>query len=134
MPRSRTLRLAGPLAVAAAAAGGVALVATVDPNDPGHYPTCPFLWATGLYCPGCGALRTVHALAHLDVATAVGLNVLVAALVPLAVLWWGRWTYRQWTGRPRRWLAPAWSLWGLIAVVMAFWLLRNLPGLAVLAP
>ena len=126
--------MAGPVAVAGAAAGVAAFVGAVDPNEPGHYPTCPFLWLTGLFCPGCGALRTLHALVHLDVPAALSLNVLVAAFVPLLVLWWGRWTYRQWTGRPRRWLAPAWSLWTLLAVVVAFWVLRNLPGLEVLAP
>jgi hypothetical protein len=120
--------------VAAVAAGVVSYVAAVDPNEAGHYPTCPFLWLTGLYCPGCGALRTLHALAHGDVAAAAGLNVLVLTAVPLMVAWWGRWTYRQWSGKPRRWLAPGWSLWTLLVVVVAFGVLRNLPAFAVLAP
>jgi hypothetical protein len=127
-------RLGGPLLVAAAAAGALAYVAAVDPHEPGRYPTCPFLWATGLLCPGCGALRTVHALTRLDVATAVSLNVLVTVAAPLLVLWWTRWTYRQVTQRPRRWLAPTWSLWLLVAAVAGFWVLRNVPGLEVLAP
>lgn len=131
---SRGQRITGPVAVAGAGVAVAALVGTVDPNEPGHYPTCPFLWVTGLYCPGCGALRTVHALVHLDVPTALSMNVLVTAFVPLLVLWWGRWVYRQWTGRPRRWLAPAWVLWTLLAVVLAFWVLRNVPGLELLAP
>jgi hypothetical protein len=120
--------------VAAAAAGVLFLVTAVDPNEAGHYPTCPFLWVTGLYCPGCGALRTLHALGHADLATAAGLNVLVLAAVPLLVAWWVRWTYRQWRGTPRRWLAPGWSLWTLLVVVVAFGVLRNLPWFAVLAP
>jgi hypothetical protein len=128
------LRLWQPAAVAAGAAAVVAYVGSVDPNETGHYPTCPFLWATGLFCPGCGALRTIHALAHLDVPTALSLNVLVVGFVPLLALWFGRWSYRRWTGRPRRWLAPTWSLWGLLALVVSFWVLRNLPGLEVLAP
>lgn len=130
----RGRRLAGPVAVAAGALAAAGLVGTVDPNVPGHYPTCPFLWVTGLFCPGCGALRTVHALVHLDVATALTLNVLVVACVPLLALWWVRWSYRQWTGRPRRWVAPAWSLWTLLVVVVAFGVLRNVPGFEVLAP
>ncbi len=28
-----------------------AYVGTVDPNAPGHYPVCPLLHYTGLYCP-----------------------------------------------------------------------------------
>ena len=42
----------------------------VDPNQPGHYPTDPFLAITGLYCPGCGTLRALHALARGDLLTA----------------------------------------------------------------
>lgn len=128
------LRLGPPAAVAALAAAATGYVALVDPNEPGHYPTCPFLAITGLYCPGCGALRTVHALTRLDLGTAVSLNVLVVAAVPLLVaLWWG-WMRRRWTGTSRTWLAPGWVLWGLLAVVVSFTVLRNVPGLEVLAP
>jgi len=127
-------RLGPPAAVATLAAATTGYVALVDPNEAGHYPTCPVLAITGLYCPGCGALRTVHALARLDVGTAVSLNVLVVAVVPLLVgLWWG-WARRRWTGACRTRLAPAWALWGFLAVVVSFAVLRNMPGLEVLAP
>ena len=50
------------------------------------------------------------------------------AAVPFLVAWWGRWTYRQWSGAPRRWLAPAWSLWTLLVVVaVAHLLIRFVP-------
>ena len=39
--------VAGPLGVAALAAAAVGVVAAVDPNEAGHYPTCPFLSLTG---------------------------------------------------------------------------------------
>ena len=128
------MSLRGPLGTAAAAAVGVAYLGAVDPNQPGHYPTCPFLWLTGLYCPGCGALRTVHALAHGDLRTAVGLNVLaVAGFVLLGVIW-VRWTVREWRGVPRTTVAPAWSLRLMAGVTVVFWVLRNLPVGAALAP
>jgi hypothetical protein len=123
-----------PLLLGAAATVALLYVRSVDPNQPGHYPTCPFLMLTGWYCPGCGALRTLHALAHLDLQRALSLNVLVTVAAPLLVLWWVRWAYRGWAGVPRRWLAPAWTLWTLLAVVVAFGVLRNLPWFAVLAP
>ncbi|MFC7733202.1 DUF2752 domain-containing protein [Actinomadura keratinilytica] len=72
--RSRGRALVGPGIVLAAAAAGVALVSVVDPHEPGHYPTCPLLWATGLYCPGCGGLRMVNSLTHGRVGEAFGLN------------------------------------------------------------
>jgi hypothetical protein len=133
-PAQRVVALRAPVAVAAAAVSVAMLVALVDPNEPGHYPTCPFLALTGHPCPGCGSLRALHALAHGDLAAAVGRNLLVVAAVPLLGLAWARWTRRAWGGRPRPSLAhPAW-VWTLLVVVLGFWLLRNLPFAAALAP
>ena len=70
----RVRRLALPGMVAAAAALGTAYVASVDPNQPGHYPLCPTYALAGIYCPGCGMLRATHDLAHLDVAGAFARN------------------------------------------------------------
>lgn len=130
--RGRDLR--APLGVAALAAGAVAVVALVDPNQPGHYPTCPFLALTGLQCPGCGSLRAVHAMAHGDVSVALGLNVLtVLAAVALVVIWL-RWVRRSWTGRQRTGVAPPAMLWSLAVVVVVFAVVRNMPFGAFLAP
>jgi Protein of unknown function (DUF2752) len=61
--------------------GAVALVGALDPNAPGHFPTCPVLALTGWWCPFCGGLRAVHALVHGDPATAVARNPLVPLFV-----------------------------------------------------
>lgn len=134
-------RLAGPVTLGAAALVGTALVALVDPGQPGHYPSCPFLVLTGWYCPGCGGLRAVHALTHGDLATAVDRNALLVALLPLAVpayLWWLR---RSWQAPlPRaaaRALPPGVRYWtaGVAWIVLVvFGVLRNLPAGAWLAP
>ncbi len=130
----RVAALAKPLGTAAAALAATAYVGVVDPNDPGHYPTCPFLALTGAFCPGCGSLRAVHALATGDPAAAVGLNVLtVVGLVVLAVIW-GRWAVRSWRGQPRSSVAPAWSLYLMLGVAVVFWVVRNLPVGEALAP
>ncbi len=124
-----------PLGVAAAAGAVFAVVGAVDPNQPGNYPTCPFLWATGLFCPGCGTLRTIHALAHLDPVAAIGLNPLALAMVPFLVFWWGRWMINAWRGRPRRTtLAHPAYLWAFLALIVVYWVVRNLPFGAFLAP
>jgi uncharacterized RDD family membrane protein YckC len=123
----------GPLLLATAAVAGTVYVGISDPNQPGHYPTCPFLALTGWYCPGCGGLRAIHALAHGQFGEAVARNALLVGLLPLAIAAWGAWLARSLTGRPRRG-APVWLLWTLITVAVAFGILRNLPGGAALAP
>ncbi|NJP97330.1 DUF2752 domain-containing protein [Nonomuraea sp. FMUSA5-5] len=133
--KRRLKALLPPLGVAALTGAVFTVVGMVDPNEPGHYPTCPFLWLTGLYCPGCGTLRTIHALAHLDPVAALGLNPLAVAMIPFLVFWWGRWVVRAVQGRPRRTTLahPAW-LWAFLAIVMVYWVVRNLPFGAFLAP
>lgn len=126
------LRVPG-LALAAAAAV-TTLVAVVDPNQPGHYPTCPFLAVTGYYCPGCGSLRALHDLAHGDVAGALARNplmVLAAGGLLVAFVLWAR---RLWRGLPRTWVAPPRLLYALLTLVLAFWVLRNVPGWTWLSP
>jgi Protein of unknown function (DUF2752) len=126
--------LRAPFGAAAAAIAATAYVGLVDPNESGHYPTCPFLALTGEFCPGCGSLRAVHALTHGDLRAAVGLNVLtVVATVAMAVLW-GRWVVRSWRGQPRTTVAPAWTLYLLAGVVLVFWVVRNLAVGQALAP
>jgi hypothetical protein len=46
--------LRAPLMVAGATLAATTYVGAVDPNEGGHYPACPFLALTGLYCPACG--------------------------------------------------------------------------------
>ena len=36
--------------------------------------------------------------------------------------------------QPRRLIAPAWSLYALFWAIMAFWVLRNVPGFGFLGP
>jgi hypothetical protein len=123
-----------PLGAAAAALLAVGYVASVDPNVAGHYPTCPFLAITGWYCPGCGALRAVHALAHGDLMTALARNPFAVVALGYLVLSWVLWLDRTARGRPRRWLAPPWVLYGVLAAILMFWVLRNVPGWTWLSP
>lgn len=128
-------RLRAPLAVGAAAVAAVGFVAAVDPEQPGHYPTCPFYAVTDLYCPGCGSLRAMHALTRGDIATAIDRNILTVAALPLLALAWLAWLQRSATGQPRRaWSAPASWLVGLAVAVLVFTVARNTSAGAWLAP
>ncbi len=120
-------RLLVPAGVLAAVAGAFAYVGAVDPNEPGHYPACPLLRLTGVYCPGCGGLRSAHAFVHGDLTAALGANALaVAGYVVFAVLW-SFWVIRAVRGRPPRIEAGPATLWGLGVLIAVFTLVRNLP-------
>jgi Protein of unknown function (DUF2752) len=126
--------LLAPGAVLLAVVLGLAFVGTVDPNEPGHYPTCPWLYLTGTYCPGCGSLRMFHALANGEFVTAFGFNPLAFATLPVFAFSWVAWTLRAARRRPRRWLPHPAVLWGFAAVFVVFWVVRNLPFGQALAP
>lgn len=129
-------RLGPPLAALAAVAVPAVYVAAVDPNTPGHYPDCPFLAATGWWCPGCGGLRCVHALAHGDFTGALHDNAAAVLLFGVLALLWLRWAWAALTGagpRPRPPLgARRWVL--VLLLLLVFTVVRNLPVGAGLAP
>ena len=131
-------RLRGVMNFAATTAAGLiaaGVVASVDPNQPGHYPTCPFLWISGYYCPGCGSLRASHDLLHGDVTSAFARNPLALALLPAVLAAWVLWGLRlagvtAWS--PTK-IKPGW-IWTLLAVVLLYWAARNIPGWTWLSP
>ncbi|GLZ10656.1 hypothetical protein Acsp04_08910 [Actinomadura sp. NBRC 104425] len=133
--RGRGRALAGPGIVLAAAAAGVALVSVVDPHEPGHYPTCPLLWATGLYCPGCGGLRMVNSLTHGRVGEAFGLNPMAFLLLPVFAYLWARWTACAAKGVPfASALVRPRVIYPFLALIIVYWIVRNLPFGHALAP
>lgn len=135
---ARWRRAAPTLLLGVGAIGVALLLARIDPNAPGSpLPPCPLRALTGLYCPGCGSTRCLHALVHGDVAQALAMNPLLVVLAPVLVLMALRAgdllpTWKPWEGvlavarRPRMWL---WLL-------LAYGVLRNLPWMpfAWLAP
>ncbi|MBF4160657.1 DUF2752 domain-containing protein [Nocardioides sp. CBS4Y-1] len=119
----------------AAAAAAAVVIASVDPHEPGHYPTCPFLAVTGEWCPGCGSLRAINSLLHGHVAGAFERNPLVPLALPFLGFTYVMWVLRL-TGKTS-WsptLIPARAVWVLLGTVLAFWVLRNVPGWTFLSP
>jgi len=124
-------RLVVPAGVFAAVVGAFAYVGAVDPNEPGHYPVCPLFRYTGVYCPGCGGLRSAHAFLHGDLGAALTDNALaVVGYFAFAVVW-TVWVLRVVRGRPvRLGLGPLplpLPLWTVGALVLVFTVVRNLP-------
>ncbi len=118
-------------------AAGIAFLYAFDPRNPGIFPACPFLSLTGCYCPGCGTLRALHVLLRGDVASALGYNILTVLSLPFIAYSYGAGAMRAFGLKAPRpvFVHPRW-IWALLAAVVAFWVLRNVPlaPLAVLAP
>jgi len=125
---SRRARLYGYLGVGAAAAAGSTMIYLVDPAQPGHYPLCPFRWATGLDCPGCGSMRGLHQLLHGQVGAAADYNVLFVIAAPWLVAGWFVAVLRLLGLRIRTPRMPNLLNRAIPVVVIAFWIVRNTPG------
>jgi hypothetical protein len=123
--RSARLWWLGAIVVALAV---VAVLSRFDPARHPFYPRCYFKALTGWNCPGCGGLRATHQLLHGHVRAALALNPLLFVILPLAG-WYGLAELtRRTSGRtlPVPFRRPVW-LWGLLTLVAAFAILRNLP-------
>lgn len=124
-----------PLAVLPLVAALLLWVRAAGPHQPGHHPGCPLLRLTGLFCPGCGGLRALHALAHGDPLAALGANAAVVVGGAALVLGWLVWCAAALRGRAPEPPAPrAVHGWAVCALVLAFTVVRNLPFGSALAP
>lgn len=125
-----------PAAVGVAGAAMATALAVRDPHVPGAWGSCVFYQATGLWCPGCGGLRAVNDLTQLDVAGALSSNAVVVGLVALLTVWWVVWSWAALTRRRLAWhrfVTPL-RVYAVLAVVLGFSVLRNLPGFEALGP
>lgn len=98
-------------------AGMCGLAYVGNPGESAWLPECFFHRVTGFHCPGCGNTRALHALVHGDVAASLSNNILlIPALVLLAVLLiWPRLATNRWVCLT------------IVVVVIAFFVLRNVP-------
>ena len=116
---------------------GVGLLFAFDPAGSGIFPPCPFHTITGLHCPGCGTTRALHQVLHGNLPAAFALNPLMILSLGPIIYWFVSASVRRLSGRqlPTVFIPAAW-IWGLLGVVLLFWVLRNIPAypLNLLAP
>jgi hypothetical protein len=100
----------------------------IDPAGSRLYPSCPFHLLTGLHCPGCGTLRALHQILHLNISAALRLNPLMVFSVPFLGYAFLSRASSDFAGRslPKAFV-PAALIWALLVVIIAFWILRNIP-------
>lgn len=126
--RIRIIGIAGIVGIAVLFVLGIALLFFFDPASSPIFPPCLFHLLTGLWCPGCGSGRALHALVHFDILGALDLNPLMVISLPFlgyaaasrALL------YLRGKGLPRMLAAPFWG-WLVLVVIIVYWVLRNVP-------
>lgn len=115
------------LAALAGLAGVTAYVFAADPDGSGVYPPCPSRTFLGVDCPACGGLRGTSALLHGRVGEALDHNVLLPLFLGGAALVLVLWLLPLVGLTERRLHLPRWVSFGLIALLAAFAVVRNLP-------
>jgi len=110
---------------------GRLLVVCFEGSIQAHSPGCTFRWLTGLYCAGCGGTRAMFAFMHGELAASWSFNPVFLLLLATLLLAALRWTLlRSFPGRfvaMRSWRFPLWLGWALLAALLLFGVLRNLP-------
>lgn len=90
---------------------------------------CAFHLVTGLSCPGCGVSRFCMGIIHLDFSAAARANVALAVLVPIwlaALIIRALWN-PAWLRAGSR--ARSILLWGSVAGLVLFGIVRNIIGI-----
>ncbi|ASK66964.1 hypothetical protein CFK39_15400 [Brachybacterium avium] len=123
-----------PLAIIASGATlAIAVQLVFDPFRT-HIPLCVLNHLTGLECPGCGAIRSVHALLAGDPLLALRNNALVTTAIPLAGIGLVAWAVRRSRGLRTNLLPSNTVLLVLVGIAVLYAVLRNLPMFWFLAP
>ena len=105
------------LCLIAGMAGALAVLALFDPQTSALFPPCPFYASTGLDCPGCGSLRTLHHLLNGDLRGALAFNPLAVVALPFWIAM---------AARPR-WFTRPWVAWVSFAILVVYGVVRNIP-------
>lgn len=114
------------IAVIAPFIAGGAVLYRITPEKTWWMPPCLFHKITGLYCPGCGTARGFHKLLHGDLLGAWRMNQLTLLMLPFAAYLIAS-AYRR-TPDSKLSSPPTWMGWVVIAAIVAYWIVRNIPA------
>lgn len=108
--------------------GVVWLYKTNDPRG-GNFPKCPFKWATGFQCPGCGSQRAAHHLLNGRLGEAFLVNALFVIALPYIALGFFFERYERASPAWRKRLFGPFASKVVLVTVLLFWVIRNFPHL-----
>lgn len=96
-----------------------------SPIESRIFPKCPFLWITGLKCPGCGSQRAIHSLLHLDIMKALYHNALLICSLPIVMILSLAEYYR--CSKPTFYLKVHnhTHIWCYLVIIILWWIIRN---------
>lgn len=119
---------------------GLAYSFFVDPTkSPGATFPCVTREALGVYCPGCGDTRALHALTHGHILTAFDYNLLFPFIVVILAWYYLVGLTTLFFRKRVMWIPqslPTWAAVMIGVVIASFTVLRNLPWwpFTILAP
>lgn len=96
-----------------------------DPSA-GFFPRCPFFSVTGYLCPGCGSQRALHALLHGDLVAAWHYNAMMLLFIPVVSVLLVAEVCRKKSSCLYTRVNSRFVIWGVVAVIVAWWILRNI--------
>jgi hypothetical protein len=112
-----------------AALPGILIFSNFNPSVSRFYPPCLFHSLTGLYCPGCGMTRALFQLIHGHFIAAIHYNIFIVITTPLlAYVYFSMVAYALTGRRPRGSKAHPVLIAVFMALVITFWILRNIPA------
>ena len=112
--------------------GVVLIYFLFDPVTNKYFPSCIFYKLTGLFCPGCGAQRSIHSLLTGNIVAAVHANILLVFCLPFLVVYYAIQTnnfIRPHTNIKINLVNQVWFIYLCALVVVCYWIARNVPVL-----
>jgi hypothetical protein len=101
-----------------------------NPIKSNYFLKCPFLYATGYKCAGCGSQRAVHALLNLSIKDALYYNILLVVAIPYLII--GLFleikkdkSYKY--NNIYRLLYSTKTTLIILIIIIIFWIIRNTP-------
>lgn len=109
------------------------IVYKIDPSKKPIAPPCSLYYFTGLYCPGCGMTRALHAAFHLRFFEAFSYNLLWPFIIIFISGSFYIWFYflvtakNPFTRLNEFFKKHSSAGWIIVIALFAFWILRNIP-------